>query len=104
MDGYFGRKRIKQGSDYFKEYGDKGKNGVIIFTTKNDMSPESKLSFPEEINPIFIIDGKIISKEEWEELNTDNIQKIEVMKGEKAVEKYGEKAGNGAVIITTKDK
>ncbi len=96
--------RVLRGDDALEKYGEKGKNGVIIFTTKNDMSPEPKPSFFEEINPIFIIDGKIISKKEWEELNTNNIQKIEVIKGEKAVEKFGEKAGNGAVIITTKDK
>jgi len=29
---------------------------------------------------------------------------MEVLKGEKAVEKYGEKAKNGVVLITTKNK
>ena len=36
------------------------------------------------------------------ELDHENIETIEVLKGSKAVEKYGDKARDGVVIITSK--
>ena len=37
------------------------------------------------------------------ELNPDEIERIDVFKGEKAREKYGEKASNGVVVIKRKN-
>jgi len=36
------------------------------------------------------------------DLDHENIETIEVLKGSKAVEKYGDKARDGVVIITSK--
>lgn len=49
--------------------------------------------------PVIIIDGKVSGKESLEKLTPDEIDNIEIVKGEKAIKKYN--APNGAVIITT---
>lgn len=52
--------------------------------------------------PLIIMDGKEVPDGKMGDLNHDNIETIEVLKGGKAVEKYGEKARDGVVIITSK--
>ena len=54
-----------------------------------------------EERPLFIIDGEEV--EEVNELSPDEIERIDVFKGEKAREKYGEKASNGVVVIKRKN-
>jgi len=57
-----------------------------------------------ENNPIFILDGKEVSKKVIDELDTDTIDKVEVLKGESATKEYGSKAEHGVIIITSKTK
>ena len=53
-------------------------------------------------NTLFILDGKEITKEEMEQINPDIIANVNVYKGDKAIDEYGEKAKDGVVVITTK--
>jgi hypothetical protein len=53
-------------------------------------------------NALFFIDGKKASRKAVKELDPDQIATINVWKGPKAVEKYGKKAADGVVEITTK--
>jgi bla regulator protein BlaR1 len=55
-------------------------------------------------NPLYILNGKEISKEEMDAIKPDSIDKVEVLKGDSATKKYGEKGENGVVLITTKNK
>ncbi|MFO8000305.1 MAG: TonB family protein [Marinilabilia sp.] len=50
--------------------------------------------------PLFVIDDKIAKT--YIEVPDYNVKSVRVMKGEKAIERYGEEARNGVVIITTK--
>jgi len=52
--------------------------------------------------PLIFIDGKKASQKKMDKLDPDQIESINVWKGEKAVEKYGKKAQDGVVEITTK--
>ncbi len=54
--------------------------------------------------PLYILNGKEISKEEMDAIKPDSIEKVEVLKGESATKKYGDKGENGVILITTKDK
>ena len=54
--------------------------------------------------PLYILNGKEISKEEMDAIKPDSIEKVEVLKGDSATKKYGEKGENGVILITTKDK
>lgn len=53
-------------------------------------------------NSLIFIDGKESTKEEMKALGKDKIDTIEILKSEKAVEKYGKKAKDGVIHITTK--
>ena len=106
-------------------YGDKGKNGVIIVTTKaaakdktDDVKvvgygmPTTKNDPRESIQvdgfandpenpPLYIVDGKPAA--EIESIEPGNIESISVLKDAQAKILYGDKGKNGVIIITTKD-
>ncbi len=102
-------------------YGQKGKDGVIIIQTKDAASKSlqgkidnSKLISPQNSSnmklrsssgsefPLFILDGKEVPN--IDDVSPENIEKIDVLKGESATELYGEKGKNGVIIITSKQK
>ncbi len=53
---------------------------------------------------LYILNGKEISREAMKNIDPEEIQKIDVLKGEKAVKRYGEKARDGVIIITSRQK
>jgi len=57
---------------------------------------------PESATPIFILDGKEVPN--IDDISPENIEKIDVLKGESAIELYGEKGKDGVVVITSKQK
>lgn len=104
-------------------YGEKGKDGVIIITTKtglntkvegnqgkvigvNSDAKESVLSLrgvSEDKKPLVIIDGEKKGKDfELNSITPDNIESMTVLKDKAAVELYGKEAENGVIIITKK--
>ena len=52
--------------------------------------------------PLYIVDGKEVSKDAFLPLDTDDIESVSVLKGDAAIKAYGKKAKHGAIIITTK--
>ncbi|WP_190246212.1 M56 family metallopeptidase [Gelidibacter gilvus] len=101
-----------------KVYGKKGENGVILITSKKDGFSKTKneeiiIIIEDEnqkssstsnngIRPLYILDGKEISKEEMETIDSNNIESVDVLKNEASTKKYGEKGKNGVILITTK--
>jgi beta-lactamase regulating signal transducer with metallopeptidase domain len=55
-------------------------------------------------NPLFIVDDKEVTGKSLKDFDQNNIEKIEILKGDKVVEKYGEKAKDGVILIETKKK
>ena len=92
----------------------KGKNGgnEIVFRAKkvdnSTASPSAKSGVilkpasSSKVKPLIVIDGVITSDINLNDLNPTNIQSMNVLKGENAKVKYGEKGANGVVEITTK--
>lgn len=80
----------------FKKDGDK--------TNKHKITKKGNFLFikSDDDTPIFIIDGKESNSEMIKNMNPNTIDKIEVLKGEKATAKFGYKGNNGVIIITTK--
>ncbi len=72
----------------------KNENGNDIITFKDGADVQS--------NPLFIIDGKEISKDEMSKISPASIESINVLKDKSAVTRYGQKAKNGVVEITLK--
>ncbi|MCL7988025.1 TonB-dependent receptor plug domain-containing protein [Sphingobacterium sp. lm-10] len=104
-------------------YGEKGKNGVVLITTKKfadhlDHPVEKLDNRPSEIiirgvanttksgkHPLVIVDG-VVKKEGFDvkTLDPNTIESMNVWKAETATDKYGEKGANGVVEITTNAK
>ena len=51
---------------------------------------------------LLVVDGKEIDVREFGNVNLPDIAAVNVLKGESAVSKYGDKAANGAIEITTR--
>ncbi|MBE9466357.1 TonB family protein [Dyadobacter subterraneus] len=67
------------------------------------ISPEIKITAPAiDPNPLLVIDGKIAENQSIKDLDTDKIQSINVLKGQKAIAAYGKKGSNGVISIMTK--
>lgn len=52
--------------------------------------------------PLYVVDGKIVDTFQLSDISPDQIEKVDVLKGNTAIARYGEKARDGAVLITTK--
>ena len=79
-----------------------GKKHKIILKVDNDKDGLTFISSDEKGNPLIIIDGKESTMEVMEKLFPDSIEIMNVLKGEKATNIYGEKGKAGVIIITTK--
>ena len=53
-----------------------------------------------DASPIVYVDG--VRDESLEDLTPEDIAKIDVLKGPKAIERYGEEAANGVIEVTTR--
>lgn len=83
-----------------KEVKDSLKTKVI----KIEESPNKKIQIrtTDGKTPLIIIDGKESSRSKLDNLDPDAIESMNVLKGDAAVKKYGEKAKEGVIEITTK--
>ncbi|WP_430810447.1 MULTISPECIES: TonB family protein [unclassified Carboxylicivirga] len=94
-------------------YGDVLKNSTELLTSKGNeekvifqSSGKSQVSISDLSitdsngeSPLFIVDGR---KQKEANVNAENIDKVSVIKGEMALDKYGEEGKNGVVLIETK--
>ncbi len=112
-------------------YGEAGKDGLIDITTKSAVEARKNgvvevigmdlnrtdaslngpgtgvnaaLSKTTESAPLYIYDGKEISKAEMNKIATNNIESVRILKDKDATDLYGVKGKNGVVIITPKKK
>ena len=70
---------------------------VVVGFGKQDDAASAK-------QPLFVVDGVAMDYEKVRGINPDNISGMEILKDKAAIEKYGEKAKNGVVVIHTKKK
>lgn len=96
------------------KYGEKGENGAIIMTKKGSkikviksdsshiihLNSKNRLATGTNKNePLFILNGRIISQKEMNDLNPNDIESMEVYKGEEAQKLYGDKGKNGVIVL-----
>ncbi|NJB72329.1 hypothetical protein GGR42_002820 [Saonia flava] len=94
---------VLKGDKAIKEYN--AKNGVVLVTTKMSGNKIDKVDYNKvkdtiDKYPMVIIDGEESNQAMLEKLSPDDIESINVVKGEQAMKKY--KAANGVVIVKTK--
>jgi len=71
---------------------------------------KKKVGFPQPLvgldrslkKPLIIIDGNIAGADAVASLDPDDVEQVDVIKGESAIAIYGESAKHGAILITTK--
>ena len=62
------------------------------------------LSINEKNLPLYVVEGKIITNKQFQQIDAKNIKDIKVLKGKDASSKYGAKGKNGVVIVSLKWK
>lgn len=98
----------KDGDQTFKIKEDNASENVFIIKIGHKGAIEKKIlktsfiSSNSKEKPLIIMDGKEISMEEMGKINSNDIENINVLKGESATKKYGEKAKNGVIEIKKK--
>jgi TonB family protein len=118
---------VLKGESATKMFGDKGKNGVILITSKKESSTPSTGTTEVKIigygnnqnenrgttgfqirgtnaKPLVVVDGVISENQDLSKIDPETIESINVIKNEDATKKYGEKAKDGVVEITLKKK
>ena len=72
---------------------------------ESDSGKVSVQLFPKDSNvePLYILQGKEVTKDAIKGLLSDDIETVNVLKGETARVTYGEKGRNGAVVVTLKN-
>lgn len=75
----------------------------IAFMVEGEKTDGIDANNQSKVDPLYILDGKEISKDEMQKIDPNTIKSIEVFKDEKAIEKYGEKGKNGVLVITIKE-
>lgn len=58
----------------------------------------------KDIEPLYVLNGKISDYESTRSLDQNSIKEMKVLKRDAAIALYGDKAKNGAILITTKKK
>ncbi len=74
----------------------------INFRLQDDKKAGSSNASNTSNDPLYIVDGKIVSDADFKKISPDNILSINVLKNESAAAAYGEKGKNGVIIITMK--
>ncbi len=82
--------------------------GMQINVQSNGVNPTTQIllrglrSITSSNSALIVIDGSVASQGAFDDLNPNDIASMNVLKGATAAALYGGAAGNGAVIITTK--
>lgn len=82
---------VLKGESATRLYGENAKQGVIRLTTKD--APQ----------PLYIVNGSEKTKTDSDKINPDTIVSVDVLKGEDAKARFGEKGKNGVIVIKTKN-
>jgi len=106
---------VTKGKASVRKHGKKAKDGVINITTKKGHKKGTGFHLNIEKNdihigslddnktrPLTFINGKKVSYQEFQKINQDQIESVNVYKRGKAIKKYGDIAENGVVEVILK--
>ena len=75
---------------------------VTAFATEKDT--EASNGYYKKPEPVYIVNGAIMTKAEFEKINPNAIKKMDVLTSKQATDVYGSQAGGGAVIVELKNE
>ncbi len=101
------RMEVLKNESATKLYGDAGRNGVIMITSKVASKAATvkivePFSSPIPTNAVYYVDGVKVDSTEMHKIEPSKIASINVWKGEKAMNKFGVEDGIGVIEIITK--
>ncbi len=81
---------------------------MIPFVIKNNEVSVSNTTVSSQIvtnsnatkNPLYVVDSKVLEKDS--NIDPENIRKVRIIKGQKAIDLYGNRAKDGIIMIDTK--
>lgn len=82
--------------------------GMAVNIQSNGVNPQTQInlrgfrSLSQSSTPLYVIDGAIATAGAFNDLNPNDVQDMNILKGATAAALYGSRAANGAIIITTK--
>lgn len=82
--------KVLRDKEAIKLYGEEGQFGVVVVTTKTDLSDQ----------PLYLLDGKRV--DDLSVIDPGSIQSIEVIKDSVQLQSYGVKGRLGVIKITSK--
>ena len=99
---------VRASDDKVVEEAQKDPKTLTVTTTDKDgkktityvQKSTEKTELPKDV--LYIIDGKEMESGSMNDVDPNTIKSINVLKGENALKKYGEKGKNGVIEITTK--
>jgi hypothetical protein len=68
----------------------------------NRSSTRSIVNVPEQVPLLFVVDGVRYQKDQVPTLSSEQVARIQVLKGHLALEEFGPDASYGVVVITTR--
>ncbi|MEO1013533.1 MAG: M56 family metallopeptidase [Bacteroidota bacterium] len=90
---------VNYDSEILEKHKAHGKKAVLQVTLREPGTEIPKTG----LNPLIVIDGQKSSTEDLDEIDRDKIASMNVLKGETAIKKYGDKAKHGVIEIETKE-
>ena len=82
----------------------KALNEVVVVGYSTEGSPGASNGYYEKPEPVYIVNGAIMTKAEFEKINPNAIKKMEVLKNKQATDLYGSRAGGGAILVELKNE
>ncbi len=76
--------------------------GLVVENSGGGPGSTPSISIRGGGTPLFVIDGVISSEQDFNALNSDDIETISFLKDAAATAVYGSRAGNGIVLVTSK--
>ena len=117
---FIGKVEVWSPENAEKEFGEKGKKGVISITSKEPVTIDStadgsvkvqyiaadgSMESSDDLQPLFVVDGQVMPEDySLKTVNPEDIESISVFKDGKQTEVYGERAKDGVICITLKKK
>ena len=86
-------------------YGERGRNGVIIASTKKSIATPIVLHPDKSMAPpLIVVDEKEMGTDAFSSIKPEEIESITILKDKEGTKAYGEKGKNGVIIVDTKKK
>ena len=96
-------------TDFIQKDTIKVKKDVKVFVMKNKSDSASNIKVStitsemgDSLNVLVFVDGVEKDMDALKEINSKEISEVRVLKNEKAMKQYGEKAKDGVIVVTTK--